>query len=90
MSHPESELREDVTISVERMMRFCYLVEMQLKCAAGETKILPLHLTRFGTLLIETSSFLYSLFEERGDSINLIRDGRALTIHSVVTYATVQ
>ena len=51
MSHPENELREDVMISVERMMRFCYLVEMQFKCAAGETKILPLHLTRFGTLL---------------------------------------
>jgi hypothetical protein len=32
-----------------------------------------LHLTRFGTLLIETASFLHSLFEERSDSINLVR-----------------
>ncbi len=54
-------------------MRFCYLAEMQSECAAGETKALPLHLTRFGTLALETSSFLYSLFEDRTDSINLLR-----------------
>ena len=73
MSDQKNELREDITISVERMMRFCYLAEMQSECAAGDTKVLPLHLTRFGALLIETSSFLYSLFEDRGDSVNLQR-----------------
>lgn len=71
MSDPKNELREDVTISVERMIRFCYLARMQFECAAGDPKALPLHLTRFGTLLLETSSFLYSLFEDRKDSINL-------------------
>jgi hypothetical protein len=73
VSDLKSGLREDVTISVERMMRFCYLARMQSECAAGDTKALPLHLTRFGTLLLETSSFLYSLFEDREDSINLLR-----------------
>lgn len=73
MSDPKGGLGEDVTISVERMMRFCYLAEMQFECIAGDTKVLPLHLTRFGTLLIETSSFLYSLFEDRGDSVNPLR-----------------
>ena len=73
MSDPKNELREDVTISVERMMRFCYLAEMQSECAAGDRKVLPLHLTRFGALLIETSSFLYSLFDDREDSVNLQR-----------------
>jgi hypothetical protein len=73
VSDPESGLSEGVTISVERMMRFCCLAQMQFECATGETKALPLHLTRFGTLLIETSSFLYSLFEDREDSINLLR-----------------
>ena len=73
MSDCESGPREDVTISVERMMRFCYLAEMQFECAPGDTEALPLHLTRFGTLVLETSSFLYSLFEDRTDSINLLR-----------------
>ena len=73
MSDLENGRREDVTISVERMMRFCHLAEMQFACARSETKVLPLHLTRFGTLVLETSSFLYSLFEHRTDSINLLR-----------------
>ena len=73
MSDSESGTREDVTISVERMIRFCYFAEMQFECADGERKILPLHLTRFGTLVLETASFLYSLFEDRSDSINLLR-----------------
>ena len=29
MSEPQSKLREDVGISVERMIRFCYLAQMQ-------------------------------------------------------------
>ena len=57
ISGPESRLSEDVTISVERMMRFCYLAQMQFECAAGDTKALPLHLTRFGTLLLERPVF---------------------------------
>lgn len=73
VSEPESRLREDVTISVERMIRFCYLAQIQFECAAGDTKVLPLHLTRFGTLTLETASFLYSLFEDRADSINLVK-----------------
>lgn len=73
VSEPKGELREEVTISVERMMRFCYLAQMQFESCVGETKTLPLHLTRFGTLVLETASFLYSLFEDRADSINLVR-----------------
>lgn len=73
MSDGESLPLEDVTISVERMMRFCQLAEMLFKCADKPTTVLPLHLTRFGTLLIETASFLYSLFDDRPDSTNLVR-----------------
>ena len=72
MSDPQKGLREDVTISVERMIRFCYLAQMQFEYARGDTKALPLHLTRFGTLVVETASFLYSLFENRQDAINLL------------------
>ena len=66
------ELSEDVAISVERMMRFCHLAEMTFEYAVGDSKVLPLHLTRFGVLVFESASFLYSLFEERRDSINLV------------------
>jgi hypothetical protein len=66
------ELGEDVAISVERMMRFCHLAEMTFEYAPGDNRALPLHLTRFGVLVFETASFLYSLFEERRDSINLV------------------
>lgn len=72
MSDPKSGLGEEVTISVERMMRFCCLAQMQFECAGADTKALPLHVTRFGTLLLETASFLYSLFEDRPDSIDLV------------------
>lgn len=72
MSDEESRLREDVVISVERMMRFCHLAEMTSEYAPDETKSLPLHLTRFGALMFETVSFLHSLFEDRKDSINLL------------------
>ncbi len=53
-------------------MRFCILEKIQSEQAGGDTSVLPLHLTRFGTLLLETSSFLYSLFEDRSDSIDLL------------------
>lgn|GEM_PF-2320853 len=72
MSDTDSRLREDVVISVERMMRFCLLAQMTFEYASGDTKALPLHLTRFGVLVFETASFLYSLFEDRRDSINLL------------------
>jgi hypothetical protein len=45
MTDSESGSREDVTISLERMMRFCYLAEIQFECAAGGPNALPLHLT---------------------------------------------
>ena len=73
MSTPKTRHDEDVTISVERMIRFCYLAQMQSEYAAHETMTLQLHLTRFGTLLVESSSFLYSLFDDREDSTNLLR-----------------
>lgn len=71
MSDSNGGLREEVTISVERMMRYCQLAHLLFEHAATDTKVLPLHLTRFGTLLVVTSCFLYSLFEHRSDSINL-------------------
>lgn len=73
MNDPGDQPREDVTISVERMIRFCLLAEMSFEYAAGETKVLPLHLTRFGVLVFESASFLHSLFEDRSDSVNLLR-----------------
>ena len=66
-------LREDVSISVERMMRFCHLTEMMFEHSSDSKKALPLHLTRFGVLAFETASFLYSLFEDRNDSINVLK-----------------
>lgn len=72
MRDQESGQREDVTISVERMIRFCYLAQMQFEYAHGDTRALPIHLTRFGTLVFETASFLYSLFEEGQNAINLL------------------
>lgn len=72
MSVKEPWPREDVTISVERMMRFCLLADTLFKCHKDKTTVLPLHLTRFSTLLLETTSFLYSLFEESSDAINLV------------------
>ena len=50
-----------VTISVERMIRYCYLVQMLRECKKNKSPVLPLHVTRFGSLAIETASFLYSL-----------------------------
>jgi hypothetical protein len=46
---------------------------MQFEHATGDTKALPLHLTRFGVLVFEMASFLYSFFEDRPDSINLLK-----------------
>jgi hypothetical protein len=68
-----SQQREDVTISVERMIRFCYLAQMKDEYVSYETHVLPLHLTRFGAMLFEAASFLYSLFEDRDNSINLLK-----------------
>jgi hypothetical protein len=73
MTEPITRLGEEVTISVERMMRFCYLAEMEFEYASYGTSVLPIHLTRFGTMVFETASFLYSLFEDTGNSINLLK-----------------
>jgi len=72
MNDAQSKLPPAVTISVERMMRFCLLARMLGESAPGDTKVLKVHLTRFGVLLFETASFLYSLFEDRDDSLNLL------------------
>jgi hypothetical protein len=68
-----TQLPEKVFISVERMMRYCYLVELTFECAGHKSKVLPLHVTRFGTLVLESASFLYSLFDDRSDSTNLLK-----------------
>jgi len=73
MNKLQGKLPETVAISVERMMRFCLLSWMAFEHASNKTKILPLHLTRFGVLLFETASFFYSLFDHRKDSINLLK-----------------
>jgi len=38
-----------------------------------EVAALPIHLSRFGTMLFQTAGFLYSLFDDRKDSTNLLR-----------------
>lgn len=72
MNTPKTRFDEDVSISVERMIRFCYLAEMQSEYGPHETRTLPLHLTRFGTLALETASFLYSLFDDSDNAINVL------------------
>ena len=71
MDEPVTQLSETVTISVERMMRFCYLAKIMSESAPYKTIVLTTYLTRFGTMLFETASFLYSLFEDNSNSINL-------------------
>jgi len=66
-------LPESVTISVERLIRFCHLAQMTMEQKDPEMSRLPTHLTRFGTLITLTCSFLYSLFDKRDDSTNLLR-----------------
>jgi len=64
---------DELTISVERMIRFCYLAKMTDEYAHYGADVLPLHLTRFGTMFFETTSFLYSLFDDRQDFTNLLK-----------------
>jgi len=68
-------LSEQVTISVERMIRFCYLAEMTREYSRlkPQSSTLKTHLTRFGAMVLESAGFLYSLFEKRSDSINLVK-----------------
>lgn len=79
MEENVSQLPEAVMISCERLIRFSYLAQMTLELAEqhdtrGEAvRQLPLHLTRCGTLMTTTCSFLYSLFDKRRDSTNLLR-----------------
>jgi hypothetical protein len=71
MTEPITQLGQQVTISVERMMRYCYLAQMTLEYAPYEPTALKTHVTRFGTMVFETASFLYSLFDDTNNSINL-------------------
>jgi hypothetical protein len=78
MAEERDSLSEDVTISTERLMRFCYLAEITLEFAKPQDvestrPSLPEELTRCGTLMILTCSFLYSLFEDGSNSINLLK-----------------
>jgi hypothetical protein len=66
-------LSEAVTISVERMIRFCYFVQIMLEQPDPQRSGLPCDLTRWGTLLFLTGSFLYSLFDDNPESIHLVR-----------------
>ncbi len=56
MSEPYTKLPEKVQISVERMMQFCYIVQMEFEYAHHKTTLLPVHLTRFGTMLFQASA----------------------------------
>ena len=71
MVEEENKISEGIAISIERMIRFCHLTQMTMEYIPRET--LPLHLTRAGTLMTVTCSFLYSLFDKRSDSTNLLR-----------------
>ena len=74
-SDQEERLPDSVTISVERKIRFGHLVDLAAEYSSPDPvpEDPPLHLTRFGTLLTLSVSFMYSLFETRADSINLLR-----------------
>jgi hypothetical protein len=61
-----------VIISVERLMRFCYLARLLHEQTNPQHSGLPPDLTRWGTLLFLTGSFLYSLFENDRNSNNAI------------------
>src|SRR5262245_1947376 len=73
MDAPAIKLDEAVTISVERMIQFCYMSRMLYEYAPYERILLPVHLTRFGTMFFQTASFLYSLFDDTKNSTNLLK-----------------
>jgi hypothetical protein len=73
MTKERSPGSEAVVISVERLMRFCYLARILQEQADPRPSGLPLDLTRWGALLFLTGSFLYSLFEDDRQAINLVR-----------------
>ena len=73
MDEPNTQQHQAVTISVERMIRFCYLSQMEVEYVRFDTKVLPLHLTRFGAMIFETASFLYSLFDDTNQATNLLK-----------------
>jgi hypothetical protein len=67
------EPSDALTISVERMIWFCYLVKIeaeysQIPC---RTSAIPPNLTRFGTMVFLTASFFYSLFDDDKNSVHL-------------------
>jgi hypothetical protein len=66
-------MNEAVAISVERMMTFCYFVEMETEYRPLSESALPPNLTRFGAMVFQSASFLYSLFDENRSSTNLLK-----------------
>ena len=73
MTKDRTPFDEAVVISIERLMRFCYLAQILLEQEDPRQSGLPLELTRWGTLLFLTGSFLYSLFEDSDNALNLVR-----------------
>jgi hypothetical protein len=71
MDESITRLGEEVTISVERMMKFCYIVQMEHDYVHSKTRVFQTHLTRFGTMVFMTASFLFSLFDDTKNSTNL-------------------
>ena len=72
----EVRLPDPVTISVERMIRFGHLADLAFEHSSPSDPAPedpPLHLTRFGTLMTLSLSFLFSLFEEEANSMNVRR-----------------
>jgi len=73
MGEANIKLPEAVVISVERMIQFCYISKMLFEYAPYERTLLPVHLTRFGTIFFQNASFLYSLFDDTKNSTNLLK-----------------
>jgi len=78
VNQPTTSTDEALTISVERMIQFCYLAQIMQENTATEARDLPFHLTRLGVLLFQTASFLYSLFDDTKDSTNLLKIWRGV------------
>ena len=66
-------LSEAVSISVERLMRYCLLSQMTTEAWRDPNSTSKLHLTRFGVLLIDSISWLCSLFDDTKKSIHLLK-----------------
>ena len=73
MNESNSQASDAVTISVERMIWFCYLVKMEYEYVRipRRVTVIPENLTRWGMMIFMTASFLYSLFDTDKNSIHL-------------------